>query len=180
MNISLGRYCVRSYEDSDARSLAKHANNRNVWRTLTDLFPHPYTEEDARNWIQHVRSQERETQFAIADDTEVFGGIGFYSGQDIRCKTAVLGYWIGESYWNRGIMSKVVPAFTDYMFKHFSEIARIQAEVFEGNTASGRILEKTGFLQEACLRKAAYKDGRLLDDLVYGMLREEWEAHNNR
>lgn len=180
MNISLGEYCIRSYEDGDVSSLARHANNRKVWITLTDQFPHPYTEEASKGWIEHVRSQEQETHFAIADNNEAFGCVGFSFGQDIQCKTAALGYWIGEAYWQRGIMSKVGRAFTDYIFTNYTEIVRIQAEVFEGNTASGRVLEKAGFLLEARLRKSVFKDAKLLDGMIYTILRNEWEIQKNR
>ena len=180
MKLLFGEYCIRKYEDGDVASLARHANNRKVWMTLTDQFPHPYTEEDAKNWIEHVRSREQETHFAIADDNEAFGCIGFSPGQGNRCKTAVMGYWIGEEYWQRGIMSEAVRAFTDYIFSTYPEIVRIQAEVFEGNVASGRVLEKAGFMLEARLRKANFKDGKLLDDMIYTILRHEWEEQNNR
>ncbi|MCP4400273.1 MAG: GNAT family N-acetyltransferase [bacterium] len=180
MKFSFGECCIRSYEDGDVPSLARHANNRNIWITLADRFPHPYTEGDAKGWIEFVRSQEHETHFAIADDNEAFGTIGFSPGRDNCCKTAVMGYWLSEMYWGRGIMSKVVPAFTGYVFKNFPEIVRLQAEVFEGNPASGRVLEKAGFMQEARLRQSVFKDGKLMDDLIYAMLRGEWKEQHKR
>ena len=49
------RSCVvREFRPDDAPSLARHANNRNVWLNLRDLFPHPYTEEHAAGYIAHV------------------------------------------------------------------------------------------------------------------------------
>jgi len=38
---------VRDWARSDKDALLRFANNRNVWRNLTDMFPHPYTETDA-------------------------------------------------------------------------------------------------------------------------------------
>ena len=40
-----------------------------------------------------------------------------------------------------------------------------------GIPASARVLEKTGFEYEGRLRKSVYKDGQLLDQLVYGIVR---------
>ena len=176
MKISLGEYCIRNYEDRDVPSIARHANNRKVWRTLAEL-PHPYTEADAKWWIEHVRNQEQETHFAIADSEEAFGSIGFSFGKGMHGRSVEMGYWIGEAYWGQGIVSQVARAFIEYIFENYPKIVRIQAEVFEGNIASGRVLEKAGLTLEARLRKSIFKDQKLLDAMIYAILRQEWEIH---
>ena len=110
MKISLGEWYIRSFEDNDVPALAKYANNRNIWITLTNKFPYPYTENDAKQWIEHVRSQDIETHFAIATDEETVGCIGFEFDQGIHCKTVSLGYWLGEPYWGKGIVSEAARA----------------------------------------------------------------------
>jgi ribosomal-protein-alanine N-acetyltransferase len=52
VELKLERCTIRDYRASDAESLAKHANNRRVWLGLRDAFPHPYTIEDANNFLQ--------------------------------------------------------------------------------------------------------------------------------
>jgi [ribosomal protein S5]-alanine N-acetyltransferase len=50
--------------------------------------------------------------------------------------------------------------------------ARLEASVFEWNPASMRVLEKTGFVQE-CVRKCSvFKDGKLIDSMMYVLLTE--------
>ena len=175
MKLSFGEWCIRSYDDSDIPAIVKYANNRNVWKTLTDHFPHPYTETDAHQWIQYVRNQEFETNFAIATEEELIGGIGFEFLEDIHCKTASLGYWLGEPYWGKGIVTEAVRAATDYAFTHHN-LVRIQAGVFDSNLASVRVLEKAGYIYEARLRKHVFKDGKIQDLMIYAILWDEWKT----
>ncbi|MBD3237906.1 MAG: GNAT family N-acetyltransferase, partial [Candidatus Eisenbacteria bacterium] len=65
MRIELSRSVVRSLTPADAPTLARHANNRNVWRNLRDLFPYPYTEADAVAFIDKARAQSPERLYAI-------------------------------------------------------------------------------------------------------------------
>ena len=174
MKRSFGEWSIRSYEESDIPAVVKYGNNRNVWKRLTDIFPSPYTETDAKAWIELVQSQETETNFAIATEKELIGSIGFDLFEGIHCKTAALGYWLGEPYWGKGIVSDAVRAMTDYIFTHH-DVVRIQASVFNSNLASARVLEKAGYTFEACLRKHVFKDNQVLDLLIYSILRHEWE-----
>jgi len=59
-------------------------------------------------------------------------------------RTAELGYWLGEPFWGRGIMTGAVRAFTAWAFPHF-DLVRIYAELFANNAASIRLLEKASF-----------------------------------
>jgi len=47
VRIECGKCVVRDWARSDKDALLRFANNRNVWRNLTHMFPHPYTETDA-------------------------------------------------------------------------------------------------------------------------------------
>lgn len=168
--ISLGEYRIRPYESGDVAALVKHANNQKVWKNLRDRFPHPYTRAHAIDWVRHARLQDPLQDFAIAADVELIGGIGVHIQDDVHRRSAEIGYWLGETFWGRGIATRAVDAMTDYAFATYP-IVRIYAHVFEGNPASARVLEKAGYECEGRLRKSVYKDGRLLDQLVYGIVR---------
>ncbi len=51
MEIKFQDYMIRSWKDEDAPVISKYANNRKIWLNLRDGFPHPYTLEDAKNFI---------------------------------------------------------------------------------------------------------------------------------
>jgi RimJ/RimL family protein N-acetyltransferase len=159
---------IRSWRPADAESLAREADNRNIWRTVRDRFPHPYTRADAEAWIDRATSGRPETQFAIDLGTGAVGGIGLELQEDVSRYSAELGYWLGEQYWGRGIMTAAVSRFTGYAFDTF-DICRIYAMVFETNPASQRVLERAGYVLEGRLRHAAYKDGRILDQFLYAV-----------
>lgn len=169
--ISLGDFEIRPYASSDIAALVKHGNNAAVARNLRDRFPHPYTRAHAIDWIRYVRGENPVRDFAIAMRMELIGGIGVQIQDDVYRRSAEIGYWLAQPYWGRGIATRAVEAMTDYAFATYP-IVRIYANVFEGNVASARVLEKVGYELEGRLRRSVYKNGVMLDQLVYAMIRE--------
>ena len=108
MHLKLRTCDVRSWRTSDVEPISRHANNHKIWLNLRDAFPHPYTTRDAREWIRGVHQRTPETSFAIAVNDEPIGGIGFVLRQDVERVSAEIGYWLGEPYWGRGIMTAAV------------------------------------------------------------------------
>jgi RimJ/RimL family protein N-acetyltransferase len=159
--------CVlRPWAPADKSDLIFNANNRAVWRNLADVFPHPYTEADADDWLRIAASPDRSIKLAIELDGRAVGGIGARAGQGIFVRTAQFGYWLGESYWGRGIVTAAGRALLDYL-KDDARFVRLEAPVFEWNPASMRVLEKLGFERLAVLRKSVTKDGQLIDSVLY-------------
>ena len=152
-----------------ARAIRRH--NRKIWLNLRDRFPHPYTRADAEAWIA-LCDQETEPflQFAIDLNGAAIGGIGFERMSDVLRLTAEVGYWIAEPFWGRGIATIALKKAVAYAWGSLS-LERIQANVFEGNTASMRVLEKSGFEFEGRLKRYFFKDGRFLDGMLYAIVR---------
>lgn len=148
----------------------RHANNRHVWLTLRDQFPHPYTRADGEDWLAHIAQQEPVTSFAIVVAGEAAGGIGLAPQPDVHRRSAELGYWLGEAFWNRGIMTAAVRTFTTHAFDEY-DLLRIFAGVFSTNPASMRVLEKAGYTREGILKKSVVKDGQVLDQVLYAVTR---------
>ena len=172
MMIDIGQYKIRDWQKSDALSITKYANNRKIWKNLRDGFPHPYNFSDAESFLSLVLSQEPRTYFAIASNEEAVGSIGLGIGSDVHRFTAELGFWLAEPFWNKGIMTEAVLRFTEYAFEKF-RLHRIYAEPYVTNPASARVLEKAGFILEGTLRANVYKDGKVLDQLLYAQVREK-------
>jgi RimJ/RimL family protein N-acetyltransferase len=123
---------------------------------------------DAEDWIRKASSDDPITSFAIEVDHAAVGGIGLVLQTDIFRRSAEIGYWLGEDYWGRGIVTEAVRAFTDWGFANF-DLSRIYAGVFEWNPASARVLEKAGFEFEGRMNKAVTKEGRIGDELIYAI-----------
>lgn len=169
MIIHLANCDVRSWQTGDVESLAKYANNRKIWLNLRDAFPHPYTKQDARDWVRNVCQRSPETSFAIAVDEEAVGGIGFVLHPDVERVSAEIGYWIGEPFWGRGLVADALRAVTEYAMQTHG-LTRVYAVPFARNTASCRVLEKAGYVLEGRLRKSAIKDGQLTDQMQYAFI----------
>ena len=150
-------------------SLVRHADDRDVWLTLRDRFPHPYTIDAGRAWLAAASAEDPPTALAIDVNGAAVGGIGIVPGADVNRHTAELGYWLGRGWWNRGIATAAVRHFVPWVAETFG-MGRIFAQVFETNPASMRVLEKCGFHREGVLRAHARKDGRYLDEVVYGIV----------
>ena len=156
---------IRSFRESDTESIARYANNRKIWLNLRDAFPHPYTVQDAKDFIEMVSTQKIETTFAICIGDDAVGSIGFGLHSDVERKTAEIGYWLAEPFWNRGIMTEALNTITEYAFKTH-QLTRIFALPFEWNQPSMRVLEKAGYRLEGRMKKSAIKDNKIIDQLL--------------
>lgn len=157
---------LRAWQEEDKQELQRIANNSNVSRFLRERFPHPYTRNDAERWITLNVMGLQETHFCIEYDGRPAGGIGIDLQQDIHRYTAEMGYWLGEEYWNKGIMTAAIRSATPHFMQKFG-LKRIFATVFSANAASVKALQKAGFRLEGTLRNYACKDGEDIDGLLF-------------
>ena len=101
------------------------------------------------------------------------GGVSFNFGSDVYRRTAELGFWLGQQHWGRGYVKAAVGA----ALAHFREcfggpagrVDKVTAEVLVGNSASGAVLRRCGFRQEAALRRGAFKHGVSWDLALYAL-----------
>lgn len=171
MRLDCGSCIVRDWRDSDRDrdALLRFANNRKIWRNLKDRFPHPYTEADADAWLALSRAHRERPGWALEVDSLAVGGIGLIPGEDVYARSAHIGYWLGEPYWGRGIMTDAVRVVAGHALSRLG-FRRLQAPVYEWNPASMRVLEKCGFVREGVLRRSVFKDGQLIDSVLYARL----------
>jgi RimJ/RimL family protein N-acetyltransferase len=170
LELDCGPCVVREWEPADKPSLVSLANNRRVWLNLAHRFPHPYTEADADAWFALLDGMPRPTHWAIDVDGMAVGGIGIDLGEGIHARNAMFGYWLGEPYWGRGIMTAAVRTTAEFVLGHF-DLVRLESPVFEWNPASMRVLEKSGFQREGVMRRSVFKDGKSIDAVLYARIR---------
>lgn len=176
MELDLPGGRIRSWRAGDEPALARHANNRKIWLNVRDRFPHPYTIADAEAWVARATTAVPETQFAIEAGGEAAGGIGLFLQEDVSRYTAEIGYWLGEAFWGRGLATAAVRRFTAFAFATF-DLNRIYGNVFAWNEASARVLEKADYALEGRHHRAAVKDGHVVDNLVYAIVRDFGPGH---
>lgn len=173
MELQGNGFLLRAWQPGDETSLQKHANNPKVPLFLRDRFPHPYTADDAKFWINLMQSQPQLINFAIVVNDEACGGIGIEPMTGESRVTAEIGYWLGEEHWGRGIMAEAVKLITAYAFEHFP-LERLEAGVYDKNTASMRVLEKAGYIKEAILQRSVIKNDVVMDKHLYAIFRESY------
>ena len=138
---------------------------------MTNGFPHPYTQEDGEAYLSMIAHDNPTQVFTVEVNGEAVGSIGIFPQSDIHEKNAEMGYWLAEEYWDTGIMTKAIQEIVEYGFQTF-DIGRIFARPFSTNLASQRVLEKAGFTLEARLKKALFKNGEFIDEIIYTKLKE--------
>jgi ribosomal-protein-alanine N-acetyltransferase len=173
MEQKLALCTLRPCRTGDRADLVRHANNSSVACHLRERFPHPYTLRDADDWIARVADQTPPLNLAITIDNRVIGGIGIAPGADSHRISAEIGYWLGESFWGRGIATCALAGMTQYAFATFPELNRLFAYVDEDHPASIRVLEKAAYRREGRLLGSAIKYGRIHDQLMYAITRGE-------
>jgi RimJ/RimL family protein N-acetyltransferase len=175
VRLALGSCVVREWVDDDLESLVQHANDRNVWINLRDRFPHPYTTADGREFLAHVRSEAPSTIWAIEVDGVAAGGIGLARQTDVERISAEIGYWLGQRFWGRGVMTDALRAVTATALSQ-PDLYRIFALPFADNVASIRVLEKAGYTLEGRMAQSAIKDGVIRNQLLYAAYKPAAEA----
>ncbi|WP_343208657.1 GNAT family protein [Anaerolentibacter hominis] len=168
------KFELKKWDAAYIDDVTHFANNAKVAANLRNVFPHPYTRTDAKEYILACAADPEERQIcrAIVAEGHAAGSVGIFCGSDVYEKSAELGYWLAEEYWGRGIMTEAVKRLCRDAFAKF-DIVRIYAEPYARNTGSRRVLEKAGFTLEGIMRRGVYKNGEVLDYCMYGLLKEE-------
>ena len=165
-----GEIILRCLTKDDRSSLANLANNKKIWDNVRDFLPNPYTENDAEIFINLTTQEVIAMTFAIDYEGQFCGVIGLVRQTDVYKKTAEIGYWIGEPFWNKGIATKSVKLMTSYGLQSL-DFVRIHTGVFEYNIGSMRVLEKNGYTKDGIFKKSIFKNGKIWDEHRYSIIK---------
>jgi RimJ/RimL family protein N-acetyltransferase len=161
--LETARLALRAARLEDAKRVAALVNDRRIAEN-TARIPHPYTVDDATEWIRAALSQSA-TSYVITMAAEIIGACGLDmppspplsptrpspvrgggSGRvagEVR-EGAELGYWIGVPFWGCGYATEAARCLIDHAFGGLGyEVLTASARV--SNPASRRVLEKCGF-----------------------------------
>lgn len=182
IDLKTDRLTLRPLEMSDAPRIASLACAREIAEnTLT--IPHPYTLDDAVDFIQFSRRRwqagELFTFFItlnIPDEYGIHNGIGCIGiSKHARHKHGELGYWIGKDYWGQGYATEAARRMIQFAFDDL-DLYRVYAFYFKRNPASARVMEKAGMQYEGTMRQHYERWGEYLDVGYYGILRADIKA----
>jgi RimJ/RimL family protein N-acetyltransferase len=124
-----------------APAIAHLCNNKNVHKWMSRL-PFPYTEEDARFFVEEIVPSVEELCYGMLLDDELIGVIGltFAQGED-----PVLGYWLGEPFWGHGYATEAGKAVI--AAARAAGIDNLNSRALSDNARSLHVLRKLGFVQ---------------------------------
>ena len=170
--LTSARLCLRPFVLADANDVQRLAADKRVALAATTI-PHPYPDGAAEAWIStHAGafSAKREVAFAITlrDGGELVGAISLLDISQRHARGEV-GYWTGVDYWNRGYCTEAFTRLVPYAYEELG-ITKIVARCSAQNTASAKVMEKTGLKREGLLLKHSLKHSEFDDVLVYGLV----------
>ena len=168
--IGKGDVILRDFREEDLPLIAKYANNKKVSMNLRDAFPHPYTLDDACKFVEMAKASSPKKFWAIEYEGEYVGNISLVQESDVYRKSAEIGYFIAEPFWNKGIATQAVSLMIEFGFAK-RDIVRIHTGVFEYNKASQRVLRKCGFEYEGTFKRAVFKENQLYDEVRFAVIR---------
>jgi ribosomal-protein-alanine N-acetyltransferase len=103
------------------------------------------------------------------------GGVTLSNVRRRAAQFVNLGYWMGQPFAGKGIMTEAVATCLPFVFDTL-DLHRIHAAFLPGNTASRRVLEKNGFVEEGFAEKYLQINGRWEDHVLFGLTRERYES----
>lgn len=168
---------LKLLEPSDAQAVfALTDNSRAHLRQWLPWVDHTNEEEDTKAFIRSVRqgwADQKLFSAGIVFQGSIAGVAGF-NRLDHQNNLGEIGYWLGEAYQGKGIMTAAAEAFISYGFEQLG-LNKIVIKVATANEKSKAVPERLGFKQEGTLRQEHWLHDQYVDIVVYSLLNEEWK-----
>ena len=111
----------------------------------------------------------------IGRQETLVGGVTLSNIRRRAAQFVNLGYWMGQQFAGQGLMSEAVNTTLPFVFDTL-DLHRMHAAFLPGNTASRRVLEKNGFVEEGFAEKYLQINGRWEDHVLFGLTKERYES----
>jgi RimJ/RimL family protein N-acetyltransferase len=167
---------LRELRASDAPSLFALLTTEEVARFIS---PPPTTVEGFEGFIGWTARQRAAGTYAcFAVTLHGFDtAIGIFQVREISpgFGTAEWGFAIGSPFWGTGVFLDGAKLVVQFAFETIG-VHRLEARAAVKNGRGNKALLKAGAVQECVLRKSFQKNGEHLDQVLYGILEEDWRA----
>ena len=165
---------LRALERDDLPHFVRWINDPETRHFMAMRYPLSMTEEET--WWDGFLQRKNDHIFAIeAEDGTYIGNIGLH-GLERENRRATLGIMIGDKrYWGEGYGTDAILAMLDWAFGYLN-LNRVYLTAYAYNERAIGCYLKCGFRHEGTMRQARYVDGKYYDELMMGILREEYLA----
>jgi RimJ/RimL family protein N-acetyltransferase len=174
VTLTTSRLVLRQPLLSDAERLTRFLDNFAVSGNLSRV-PYPYRLTDAKAWLRSWRPDRPagETGFTIDLPGEgLIGHVGFHNDE----QGTVIGYWLAQPFWNRGLMSEAVRGALDWYFET-TAAPTLASGVFHFNKASLAIQKKVGFVEIGTSTRLCLARGEEVRHIDTELSRAAWAEH---
>ena len=140
----------------------------------TRSVPEHFSPEDAVAFVADMRARDRTVSpnWAILHRGQVVGVVSMTFEQDHRFGT--VGYGVHGDLRGQGVTRQAVATVIGEALDQYPTLRKVRAHTDAANHPSMRVLEKMGFVREATLRRNQFAKGKFVDEVIYGLLRENW------
>ena len=172
------RLIIRPFKDSDYQRVYECCNDYEIVK-MTLAMPWPYTEDNAKSWIQMTIDNAKvgkSYEYAICwkvDPDNVIGCVALICGKG-DAKRGELGYWVDKKLWGNGIATEATKALIDYGFENLG-MRSIFARHYDINPASGKVMAKCGMKYVGKMRQHEMRFGEYHDVEYYDILQSDIE-----
>ncbi len=173
VTLSTPRLVLRPHRFDDLEDLLVYAQDERWSRFMP--VPRPYSRADGEQWIARaiLMDWDVEPTWALEFEGRCSGGVSIRPDRVNR--TAEFGWSLAPELWGRGLVHEAMVAVLDWAFPRF-ELEKIVARTDAENRQSWRVMEKLGMQREAHHRSHRVLRGERRDEVVYGLLRADWET----
>lgn len=167
-------YRLRKPEPTDVDAFLVQKNDPDVVALLGGGGGTTYTRDGLERWVEFHRQAADEAFFVVADrENRPVGHVALYK-IDRDARHAEFGIMLGDkTTWGQGLGTACTRWIIEYGFREL-DLHRIYLEVLATNPRAHHVYEKLGFRDEGRLRDHRIRDGKPVDLLLMGLLREEY------
>jgi RimJ/RimL family protein N-acetyltransferase len=149
MELQTKRLILRRWQEKDAESLFKYAQNPNIG-PIAGWQPHTSVENSCEI-IKNVLSADETYAVVLKETGEAIGSIGLITSKgemhsaEMTDDEGEIGYWIAEPFWGQGLIPEAVCELLRHAFEEL-QLAAVWCGYYDGNEKSKRVQEKCGFV----------------------------------
>ena len=170
------RITLRAITKADMPTFLKYGNDVEVELLGGGDPPKPGTIEGWEKWYDdHVAKDNKDSvNFGIEADGKLLGMCGIWRFNHYS-NTCVLGITIGDrEYWGKGYGREAMRLLLDYAFR-IRNFRKVCLDTSSSNERAIRCYLACGFVEEGRLRPQLWSDGKYVDEVHMGLLKDEWE-----
>ena len=176
------RLLLRELTEDDIHMMFPHYSDTEVWKYI-DTYPVKDPKEilEVINWGNYILGNNTGVLWGLfSKEDESFAGEMNYVGRrdatiEGKIHRAEVGYNMVRKHWGKGLAAEALREIIRHIFDT-TEINRIEAIIRPGNTRSRKLASRVGFQEEGILRDYIFFDGQYWDNVLYSLLKKEWQG----